>query len=268
MSEISTGAGDDGSRPYGMRGPDFTPPGRPGVGAEGTADAAAPGQPAAGIPAQAAAPGAGSVATGGSRRSSTVTGGLLLAGGLLAGIVAAGLGQGSDSAAATTTASSSTTSTQQGQGQLGQGQQDGTTGMQPPDGGFGGRGGAMAGETRVIGTITAVGSDSLTVQGTDGSTATYAVDDTTQIVTGTGEVALSQLEAGEQVLVHVLADGAGDVTAERVLVGTVTTQGPGGGRSGLPPGLPGSQDGSGTQDPGTQDDTGAGGTGTQTGLAV
>jgi len=263
MSEISTGAGQDGPDPYGppssgARGPEFTP----GSAAAGPAPAAPPAP--AGSSAVPASASTGSAAVQAGRRSATVKGGLLIAAGLLAGVVTAGLVQGSDPAAATTAASSSTSSSRQGTQST---VPDGSTGMQPPGPGAGR--GAMDGETHVTGTITGVGSDSVTVEAADGSTATYAVEDATQIVRNATEVALSDLEAGEQVLVHVLADGSGDGTAERVLVGTAATQGPGRGFGGPPPGGGGMGVPPGVaprDDAGTQDSTGT--TGSATGSSV
>jgi len=74
--------------------------------------------------------------------------------------------------------------------------------------------------------LTAIGGSSVTVRGTDGSTATIAVDDSTQIQEDGQTVALSSLKTGDAVLVHVITSGTSAV-AERVLVGTSATSGPG-----------------------------------------
>jgi hypothetical protein len=89
-----------------------------------------------------------------------------------------------------------------------------------PPRGFGG----VAGEQRVAGTVTAVGSSSITVRSTSGK-ATYAVNGTTQIQRNGQQAALSSLQTGDQVLVHLVPSGSGYI-AERVLVGAFG--GPGG----------------------------------------
>jgi hypothetical protein len=101
-----------------------------------------------------------------------------------------------------------------------------------PRGGFpGGPGGGIAGEMRVTGTITAVGSSSVTVEQADGTTATYSANATTDVRRDGVQSSLSALKVGDQVLVHAVpsTSGSGKV-AERILVGTPGTQdGPGGG---------------------------------------
>jgi hypothetical protein len=87
-----------------------------------------------------------------------------------------------------------------------------------------GFGGGVAGEQRVAGTVTAVGSRSITVRSTSGK-ATYAVNGTTQIQRNGQQAALSSLQTGDQVLVHLVPSGSGYI-AERVLVGAFG--GPGG----------------------------------------
>jgi len=77
----------------------------------------------------------------------------------------------------------------------------------PPPGGFGGpgggRGGGPAGEQHVVGTLTAVGSASITVKSASG-TATYPIESNTVLVKGGQRVSsLSALTVGDTVVVHV-----------------------------------------------------------------
>ena len=81
-------------------------------------------------------------------------------------------------------------------------------------------GGPVAGEEHVTGTITSVGSDTVTVKASDGSTATYSVTSATQILDDGAVVALSDLAQGTDVLVHVIPADSGDGTAERILAGS------------------------------------------------
>jgi hypothetical protein len=95
-------------------------------------------------------------------------------------------------------------------------------------GGFG-PGGGVAGETRVSGTITVVGSSGITVRQADGTTATYAVNGTTDVRRDGAQSSLSGLKVGDHVLVHVVPSAGGGTVAERILAGTSATPGgPGG----------------------------------------
>ena len=176
-------------------------------------------------------------------RAALAKGAGLVAAGLLVGALVTSALQGGGSSASASAAPAAAAAPAQG----GTGTQDGTGGLGGP--GFGGQGaqgfGGQAGEEHVTGTISKVTGSSLTVQGSDGSTATYTVDSSTQIAKDGQLVQLSDLQAGDQVLVHVLS---GDV-AERILVGTA------GGTAGQLPG-------GGTQAP--QDTTTQGGTGSET----
>ena len=114
--------------------------------------------------------------------------------------------------------------------------------------------------------LTAIGGSSVTVRGTDGSTATIAVDDSTQVQEDGQTVALSSLKTGDAVLVHVLTSGSGTV-AERVLAGTSATNGPGargGLRGGPPPGAGTLPDGTTPDGTTTDGSTGADQTSSQT----
>jgi hypothetical protein len=118
-------------------------------------------------------------------------------------------------------------------------------------------GGPVAGEEHVSGTITSIGSDTVTVKASDGSTATYSVTSATQIVDDGAVVALSDLTNGTDVLVHVIPAESGDGTAERILAGSSAED------FGGMPGAPGSDDGS---DPGSDPGSGSGsGSGTSSG---
>ena len=117
---------------------------------------------------------------------------------------------------------------------------DGADGQMGPMGGP--MGGPVAGEEHVTGTITAVGSDTVTVKASDGSTATYSVTSETQILDDGAAVALSDLAEGTDVLVHVIPADSGDGTAERILAGSSAQD------FGGMPGAPGSDDGTGSGD--------------------
>jgi hypothetical protein len=87
-------------------------------------------------------------------------------------------------------------------------------------GGFAGPGG-VAGEQRLTGTLTAVGSSTVTVR-TGGATATYDVDGATQIVRNGAETTLRGLRVGDPVLVHVIPSASGSVhRVERIFAGTL-----------------------------------------------
>jgi len=158
------------------------------------------------------------------RRSTVAKGGCLLVAGLLVGVLGVTLLQGNDGT--TTNNAASTTAAGPGSpgGQSGPGTGTrGGTGAQGLGGtqGFGGRGG-VAGETRTIGTVSAVSGSTVTVRASDGTTGTYQVSSDTEIARDGAQIALSDVKAGETAFVHV---PPGDV-AERVLVGTFRRGGP------------------------------------------
>ncbi|RKS80427.1 hypothetical protein CLV35_0859 [Motilibacter peucedani] len=146
--------------------------------------------------------------------------------------------KGNDSAAAST--ASSTTRTSAGLGAPGGGLPSG-----------GGPGGGMAGETHVSGTVVSVAASSLRVKSSDGTTATYAVDASTQVLDDGSAVSVTSLQTGDTVLVHAIASTSGGTAyAERVLAGSSATDGPGAGQ--LPGGAP---DGSAPSDAAPSDAT-------------
>lgn len=116
----------------------------------------------------------------------------------------------------------------QGQGMQGQGMQ--------------GQMGGMDGEQHVTGTVAEVGADTVTVKTASGATETYQVTSSTQVVLNGSAATLADLKAGSSVLVHVLPEGSGDGTAERVLAGSSATSGGFGPPAG---GQPGTTSGSG-----------------------
>ncbi|HEX4699943.1 MAG TPA: hypothetical protein VH857_11365 [Actinomycetes bacterium] len=117
---------------------------------------------------------------------------------------------------------------------------DGTQGFGGPGGGPGG----VAGEEHVEGTVSATTGSTVTVQGTDGTTATYTVTSDTQVVRDGAQARLSDVQVGDAVLVHVLpTTSGGHKTAERVFAGTLPAGGFGGGSGG-----PGTSSGSGSDD--------------------
>jgi hypothetical protein len=122
----------------------------------------------------------------------------------------------------------------------------GGTGTQavPPGGGFGGptggrfggpQGGGVPGEQRITGTIASIGTSSVSVKTTSG-TSTYGVDGSTDIRRDGQTIALSSLTAGETVLLHVLPTSSGSAMyAERILAGTSFGRGGGAPPNGTAP---------------------------------
>jgi hypothetical protein len=168
------------------------------------------------------------------RRLGTVAG--LVVAGVLAGAVAVTAWESH----ASTSANSPTVGT--GSGSLPQGGGIGAPGGQAGLGGPGGQGGSggpggLAGEEHVLGTLTAVGPSTVTVN-SSGTTATYTVTANTQIVRNGTETTLSALKAGDQVLVHVYPSGSGSsMLVERIFAGQLPTDG-------APPNGDGQNDGS------------------------
>lgn len=80
--------------------------------------------------------------------------------------------------------------------------------------GFGGR----AGEQHVSGTVTAVGASSVTVRLADGTTATYAVLASSDIVKDGARVSLSAIKVGDAVFLHVYPEN-GKTVVERLFAG-------------------------------------------------
>ncbi len=215
MAEISTGSGAPDDLPT----PGGTPV--PPYGSYGAPSAYVP--PATGGDQISSGP-AEPVTAAPSRRSTAAKGAGLLVAGLLVGVLGVTALQGNGSTP-TNNAANTTAAGPGGQLAPGTGTQ-GFGGQGFGGQGFGGRGGGVAGETRTVGTVTAVSGSTVTVRGTDGTTATYQVNSDTEIARDGAQIALSDVKAGETVLVHVLP---GDV-AERVLVGTL--------RRGAGPGTP------------------------------
>ena len=98
--------------------------------------------------------------------------------------------------------------------------------------------GGLSGEEHLTGTLSAVGDSTVTVRSSDG-TATYQVTDSTQVVRDGAEAALSDLQVGDPVLVHVYpASSGGDrLVVERIFAGTLPDL------PGQPPGDDGDGDG-------------------------
>lgn len=172
--------------------------------------------------------------------------GLLLAGALAGGIGVAAVQHGSGSTTTTAAAQRSLGAGAQGQGQLGQGQ----LGQGFP-GGFG----RDDGEQRFVGTLTQVSGSSVTVR-TQSGTATYQVGSDTQVVKDGQVASVSDLAAGDEVLMHVIS-GGGTPTVERIIAGRLPQL------SG--PGLPGGPDGDGGPGGGQQGDGQQGGSGSSSG---
>jgi hypothetical protein len=223
MAEIATGSGA----------PDDLPGhGQPAYGAPAYGGAAygvpAHDAPSAYVP---PAPGGDQIASGapdprpGDRRGAVAKGAGLLVAGVLVGVLGVTALQHDSTPTSNAASTTAVAPGQQGQvpGSQGSGQGLGGQGL-----GGQGLGGGVDGETRTVGTVTAVGGSSVTVKAQDGTTATYRVTGDTQIARNGAQIALSDVRTGETVLVHVLP---GDV-AERVLIGTFRR----GGGTGTPPG--------------------------------
>ena len=86
--------------------------------------------------------------------------------------------------------------------------------------GFGGR----DGEQRVNGTVTAVGSSSVTVKLASGTTATYAVIGSSDIVKNGARVSLSSIKVGDAVFLHVYPSN-GQTVVEHLFAGTTPARG-------------------------------------------
>lgn len=93
--------------------------------------------------------------------------------------------------------------------------------------GFGGR----DGEQHVIGTVTAVGASSVTVKLAHGSTAKYAVIDSSDIVKDGARVSLTAIKVGDTVFLHVYPMN-GRTVVEHLFAGTRPSPGQ---RPGQPP---------------------------------
>jgi len=86
--------------------------------------------------------------------------------------------------------------------------------------GFGGR----PGEQHVGGTVTAVGSSTVTVKLADGTTATYAVIASSDIVKNGARVSLSAIKVGDAVFLHVYPSN-GQTVVEHLFAGTTPARG-------------------------------------------
>ncbi len=96
---------------------------------------------------------------------------------------------------------------------------DGATDRDGVRDGPGPPGGGPTGARRVAGTLSAVGSSSITVNTTRG-TVTYAVNGTTQIVRDATPATLRELRVGDPVVVHAEPSGNASVV-ERVFAATL-----------------------------------------------
>jgi hypothetical protein len=98
----------------------------------------------------------------------------------------------------------------------------GTIGGQLPNGGPGGPGG-LDGEQHLSGTVTAVGSSTVTVQTSSGTT-TYVITSSTEIVRNEQTVSLSAIKSGDAAFMHVYPAN-GKMAVERLFAGTSATAG-------------------------------------------
>jgi Domain of unknown function (DUF5666) len=121
-------------------------------------------------------------------------------------------------------------------------------------GGPGGLGGPIAGEQHVQGTVSAKTATTVTVKSGNG-TATYTVNDSTEIVRNGQAATLAAVQVGDPVLVHVYPSSSGRLLVERLFAGSSAADG---GPGGLGPGGVGPPSGG----------SGSGGTGSQGGLTT
>ena len=156
------------------------------------------------------------------------TGVLTAAGLVIAGLVVGAVGTlalGHSSSGGTTTLTNA--GNQQGFGGPGQLPQGGAPQGGDRQGGFGGPpGGAGLDGEWVQGTLTALGSSTVTVR-TSSGTATYAVTSSSELVRDGRRVSLSGLKTGEPVFLHVYPLN-GRTVVERLFAGTPPQGGPGG----------------------------------------
>jgi hypothetical protein len=93
--------------------------------------------------------------------------------------------------------------------------------------------GPLAGEQHINGTIIGKTATTVTVKASDGTSATYTVNSTTQIERNGQAATLADIQVDDPVLVHVYPSSSGQTLVERLLAGTSATDpGPGGGRHG------------------------------------
>lgn len=96
-------------------------------------------------------------------------------------------------------------------------------GFAGPAGGGARGGGGFDGEQHVFGTLTAVGAATVTLRSASGTTTTYRIDSTTQLVKNGQQVSsLSAMHVGDSVLVHAYQLN-GSTHVERVIDGVPTT---------------------------------------------
>jgi hypothetical protein len=119
-------------------------------------------------------------------------------------------------------------------------------GISGPATGARGQGGAggVAGEQHIQGTVTAKSGSTITVKSSSGTTGSYTVNSTTEIVRNGKTASLSEVAVGDPVFVHVYPSSSGQTLVERLFAGSSATDG-GGPGFGSPP------SGSGTTGTGT-----------------
>lgn len=159
-------------------------------------------------------------------------GGLVLAGVLAGAGLTVALG-GNDDTVNVRDVASHGRNGQGGQGQQGQGQlpglpdgggygDNGRGGF--PDGGIPGGGGGLAGEQRVMGTVSALTDKTVTVT-VSGQATTYTLTTTSQVVVDGKTATIADVKKGDQVLVHVYPSSDGAMVVERLYAGTLPQRG-------------------------------------------
>lgn len=148
--------------------------------------------------------------------------GLIVAGVLVGGAVAFAVNNHDDGSGSTTSGTAQNGTAQNGA--AGGPAASGAAGV-PAFGGRDGGPGGVAGEQHVQGTLAAIGTDTVTVTTSSGSTV-YSVTGSTQIVRNGAQAGLAQLKVGDPVEAHVLPTSTnGHKQLERLFAGTLPARG-------------------------------------------
>lgn len=148
------------------------------------------------------------------RRAALAAVGLVAAGALVSGVGVTALRSHDAGTTATTPTGFANGQLPNGQALPGEGQD-----------GFAGRGpGGVDGEQRLAGTVTKVGSSSVTIR-TAGGTTAYAVTAQTEIVRNGALASLSAIRAGDSVFVHLIPSNGSSYVVERLFAQSANGQG-------------------------------------------
>jgi hypothetical protein len=154
---------------------------------------------------------------GGGRRTALVAVGLVAAGALVGGVGVAALRPHTTSAASTTGFGRGLPPGAQGLPGQGGAAQGGAPqgGVAPGQGGFASGPGGVDGEQHLSGTVTAVGSSTVTIRTASGTTK-YAVTSQTEVVRNGAVASLSSIRPGDSVFVHLIPTSGTSYVVERL----------------------------------------------------